>query len=75
MARHARLFGFLTCKANAAVAPVHPKAMPAILTTEEDCDAWLTAPTEEALKLQRPLLNDALRVVMMGKREDEALVA
>ena len=36
---------------------------------------WLTAPTEQALKLQRPLPDEALRVVMTGERKDEAIVA
>jgi putative SOS response-associated peptidase YedK len=30
------LFGFLTTEANAIVAPIHPKAMPVILTTTEE---------------------------------------
>lgn len=33
------LFAFLTCAPNAVVAPVHPKAMPVILTTAAECDA------------------------------------
>lgn len=52
------------------MAPVHPKAMPAILTTEEELDVWLRAPAEEAMTLQRPLPDEALRVVATGHRED-----
>jgi putative SOS response-associated peptidase YedK len=37
------LFGFLTTAANAIVAPIHPKAMPVILTTPEEVDLWLEA--------------------------------
>ena len=48
------LFGFLTTEPNAVVGAVHPKAMPVILC-EHEIDAWLTPPTEEALRLQRPL--------------------
>ena len=36
------LFGFLTTEANAIVAPIHPKAMPVILTTPEEVERWLT---------------------------------
>jgi putative SOS response-associated peptidase YedK len=66
-----RLFSFLTCEANGIVAPIHPKAMPAILTTQDEIDTWLTAPAEVALQLQRPLPDDALRIVARGERKDE----
>jgi putative SOS response-associated peptidase YedK len=59
----ADLFGFLTTTPNAEVAPVHQKAMPVILTDPADCDAWLTAPADEALKLQRPLPDGSLVIV------------
>ena len=38
------LFGFLTTEPNAVVAPIHPKAMPVILTMEQEIETWLTAP-------------------------------
>jgi putative SOS response-associated peptidase YedK len=53
------LYGFLTTAANGVVAPVHSKAMPVILRTAEECDAWLTAETADALNMQRPLPDDA----------------
>lgn len=64
------LFGFLTCPPNAEVAPVHPKAMPVILTKPADWRQWLTAPTEEALQLQRPLPDGTLQIVAEGERSD-----
>ena len=64
------LFGFLTTDANATVKPVHAKAMPAILTTPDEMDQWMTAPAAEALELQRPLPDDALHIVMRGEKED-----
>ena len=63
------LFGFLTTEPNEIVAPIHPKAMPVILTTEQDIETWLTAPAEEALKLQRPI--DGLQIVAKGVKEDK----
>jgi len=64
------LFGFLTTEANAVVAPIHPKAMPVILTTPEECDRWLEADTLDALESQRPLPDEALRIVAKGEKED-----
>ena len=64
------MFGFLTTEANAVVAPIHPKAMPVILTTPEEIDQWLEADTVDALSLQQPLPDVALRIVAKGEKED-----
>jgi putative SOS response-associated peptidase YedK len=64
------LFAFLTTEPNAVVKPIHSKAMPVILTGREQIETWLSAPNPEALKLQRPLPDDALRIVARGKRDD-----
>lgn len=48
-----------------------PEAMPVILTTEEEFETWLRAPWPEAAALQRPLADDALRIVMRGERQDQ----
>jgi putative SOS response-associated peptidase YedK len=64
------LFGFLTTEANAVVAPIHPKAMPVILTTPEEVDLWLAADAPKALELQRPLPDGVLKIVASGERED-----
>jgi putative SOS response-associated peptidase YedK len=66
------LFGFLTTEANAIVAPIHPKAMPVILTTPGEIDRWLEADAPDALALQRPLPDDVLRIVARGEKEDGA---
>ncbi|PIT03888.1 hypothetical protein TSA1_26270 [Bradyrhizobium nitroreducens] len=64
------LFAFLTTDPNDVVGPIHPKAMPVILTEPEEIETWLTAPAEEALKLQRPLSDGILTIVARGKKED-----
>jgi putative SOS response-associated peptidase YedK len=68
--REHRLYGFLTTDANGDVQPIHSKAMPAILTTPEECEAWLSAPIGHALKLQRPLPDGSLQVVAMVEKPD-----
>jgi putative SOS response-associated peptidase YedK len=63
------IFAFLTTEPNAIVAPIHAKAMPVILTSADELEHWMTAPQSEALKLQRPLPDDALRIVARGRRQ------
>lgn len=58
-----QLFAFLTCQPNAVVGPIHPKAMPGILTTGDEIEMWMTADWSQAQALQRPLANDALIVL------------
>ena len=67
------LFGFLTTEANTIVAAIHPKAMPVILTRPEEVDLWLRGETIEALKLQRPLPDETLRIVARGLKEDKSV--
>jgi putative SOS response-associated peptidase YedK len=69
------LYGFLTTEPNAVVRPVHAKAMPVMLTTQDEWDTWLNAPIDEALALQTPLPADRLHIVARGELEDPPTAA
>lgn len=58
------LFSFLTTEPNELVRPVHAKAMPVILQSEQECEEWLEAPPAEIARIQsRVFARDGLEVV------------
>ncbi|MDC7675561.1 SOS response-associated peptidase [Asticcacaulis machinosus] len=65
------LYAFLTTEPNAEVGAVHSKAMPVILTRDDDIEAWMTQPVADALTLQRPLPDAALKIVLTGPKKDD----
>jgi putative SOS response-associated peptidase YedK len=54
------------------VEPIHPKAMPVILTTDEERDVWMRAPWDEHC---RRLPDDLLRIVARGADKEDKAVA
>ena len=56
------LFAFLTTSPNELVGPIHPKAMPVILTVPSECARWLSGGAE-TFALQRPYPASSMRRV------------
>ncbi len=59
------MFAFLTTDPNPLVAPIHPKAMP-VLLTEEDEEQWLTCPFDDAVALAKPFPSQLMAVDLFG---------
>jgi len=57
-----RLYAFLTTEPNEVVAPIHPKAMPVVLTYPDECAEWMGGGAD-SLRLQRPYPADQMELM------------
>lgn len=63
------MFAFLTTDANPLVAPIHPKAMPALLD-EGDEEQWLTCSPDDAVALAKPFPSQLMAMDEDNGRRD-----
>lgn len=62
------LFSIMTTEPNGIVKPIHEKAMPVMLMTPEEVDHWLNGKSvTDALELQKPAPDDAIKIVDIEK--------
>ena len=64
------IYAFLTTEPNSVVGPIHPKAMPVVLSNPAECELWMRAGWTVASTLQKPLPDAEIMIVARGGAKD-----
>ena len=68
-------YAFLTTTPNPLVATINHERMPVLLTREEEFEAWLRGPADEAFALLHEYPAEQMRVVQEGLDKEDLLSA
>jgi putative SOS response-associated peptidase YedK len=69
------VFSFMTMLPNSLTSTINHERSPVLLTSEEECRAWLTGTSEEAFGVIKTSDPDALRIVQSGFDKEDLLAA
>jgi putative SOS response-associated peptidase YedK len=69
------VFAFMTTEPNELTASINHERMPVLLSNPADFETWLSASSEEALKLARSYATEQMRIVQSGSERKDLLAA
>lgn len=68
------VYAFMTTTPNALVATVNHERMPVLLTRQEEFDAWIRGPAQEAMALAREYPAEQMHIVQTSYEKEDELV-
>ena len=69
------VFAFMTTLPNELTASINHERMPVLLSTDEECDTWLTGSAKEAFALASSFPAELMRIVQSGADREDLLNA
>jgi putative SOS response-associated peptidase YedK len=69
------VYAFMTTEPNELTASINHERMPVLLSTQEQCDTWLSGTPKEAYALARSFPAELMRIVQSGADKEDLLRA
>jgi putative SOS response-associated peptidase YedK len=69
------VFAFMTTEPNELTVSINHERMPVLLSTDEQCDTWLSGSTREAFALARSFPAEMMRIVQSGPDKEDMRAA